>query len=174
MLKTDQSFVYAFFHDEKSAAAAVQRLIDSGFATEHIGALIATASGGVQELPLEHKTGIAPGAAIGAALGAAIGAIALPALGLVALGSGLAGAAAGGLTGTIAGTLGGLGLWKDEVEFPSAAFKRGDVLVGTLAAPERAEQASEALRAAGGERPTVSTQRKAAQELDQKLHAGRA
>ncbi|MET0387865.1 MAG: hypothetical protein ABW321_17970, partial [Polyangiales bacterium] len=121
MLKAEQTFAYAFFSDERSAAAAVQQLIDAGFETEHVGALVLNDSG-VAELPLHHKTGMVPGAAIGTLLGAAIGAIALPAVGLLAFGGAFASfgaaAAAGGLTGTIAGTLGGLGLWKDEVDFP--------------------------------------------------------
>lgn len=162
MLTGEQSFAYAFFSDEASAAKAVQSLIDTGYATDHVGALMLGKSG-VEDLPLNHKTAVGPGAAIGAVLGAAIGAVALPAVGLVAFGA--LSAAAGGLTGTIAGSLGGLGLWKDEVDFPKAAFQRGDVLVGTLTAPERAEEARTVLSRAGGHDPTLSTHAEAERDL---------
>lgn len=107
---------------------------------------------GVRDVPLEHKTGIVPGAALGAILGTAAGAAALPATGVIALGGAFAtlgGAAAGGSAGTLMGVLGGLGLWKEQLAVPHAAFEHGGVLVGTVAGPERADQARAALEEAG-------------------------
>jgi len=164
MLVDDQTFAYAFFRDETAAADAVHKLVESGFETEHIGALM-LGEAGVEALPVRHKTGIVPGALIGAALGAAIGAVALPAAGLVAIGSVFGAAASGGVAGTLAGSLGGLGLWKDEVDFPRSAFERGDVLVGALTSQERSEQARAALRAAGAAETKLATRRTAQQEL---------
>jgi hypothetical protein len=168
MLATNQHFVYAMFKDEAAAAEGARRLIESEFPTEHIGALILDDSQNVKELQLRHKTGIGPGAALGAVLGATAGMVALPAMGLVAIGGAFAfveAAVAGGATGLLAGTLGGLGLWKDELEVPREAFERGGVLVGTLTGPERAEAARAALAAAGGEKPQIETRARAEQVL---------
>lgn len=170
MLAGEQAFAYAFFTDEAAAAKAVQALIDKGFATEHVGALMIGPTGRVQDVPLAHKTPVGSGAVIGAVLGAAVGAVALPAVGLMAFGA-FGAAAAGGLTGTIAGSLGGLGLWKDEVDFPKATFERGDVLIGTLTPSERGEEARTVLAAAGGQSSTVSTHAKAARDLAKHGHA---
>ncbi|HKU37677.1 MAG TPA: hypothetical protein VJR89_06005 [Polyangiales bacterium] len=107
----NEAFVHAMFHDKAAAERAVQRLIDSEFATERIGALM-LADGEVSELPMRHKTGIGPGTALGALLGTAVG-LALPGLGLIALGPawGLLGTATwGGATGALAGIVGGIRL----------------------------------------------------------------
>lgn len=167
MLEADQSFAYAFFKDEPSAAKAVQNLINAGFDTEHVGVLM-RGEKDAKELTLKHKTAIGPGLAIGGILGAAIGAAALPAAGLVAFGgafAGLSGAAMGGATGTLMGTLGGLGFWKDEVAFPKEAFERGDVMVGTLTSTERADNARAQLSAAGARETKLSTHGEAERDL---------
>jgi hypothetical protein len=112
MLNTNQSFAYAYFGGETAAAQGVQKLIDRGFGPEHIGVLMRRESV-VQDVPLEHKTGVKPGAAIGSGsvLGLAIGAAALPATPVIAVGGAFAtlgGAAVGGAAGTLMGALGGL------------------------------------------------------------------
>ena len=158
MLSGNQSFAYAFFEDEATAAAAVRSLLSADFASEHIGALMLDESG-VSELPMKHKTGIAPGTILGALLGTAVG-LTLPGLGLVALGGAFTlaeAAAAGGVTGAFAGILGGMGIWRDEYDFPSDAFARGGVLVGVLTSAGRAPAATEALRRAGAGETSVAT-----------------
>lgn len=175
MLEANQSFAYGFFKDEESAATAVQGLLDADFDSEHIGALMLDGSH-VTELPIKHKTAIGKGVVIGTLLGAAVGA-ALPGLGLglMAFGSGfahLAGAAAGGATGTLAGVVGGLGIWKDEVDVPRHAFENGAVLVGVLVPPQHAERAHHVLAQSGATSTALSTRNQAKRELlEQSKHA---
>jgi hypothetical protein len=51
--------------------------------------------------------------------------------------------------GTLAGTLGGLGFWKEGIDFPKAAFENGAALVGVNAQDDRVEEATAALKRAG-------------------------
>lgn len=167
MLKANQSFAYGYFKDEQSAVSAVEELIDAGFDSEHIGALMLDGAE-VTELKIKHKTAMAKGMAIGTLLGAALGAIALPGLGLVAFGGAfahLAGAAAGGAAGTLAGGLGGMGIWTDEVEVPRQALQHGDVLVGALVPHDQAERAHGVLLRAGASSTGLATRREAEREL---------
>jgi hypothetical protein len=162
----DQVFAHAMFKDKAAAERAVQALINAEFPTERIGALMLQ-DGEVSELPMRHKTGIGPGTALGALLGTAVG-LALPGLGLVAAGpawGALGTAAWGGATGALAGIVGGLGLWKDEYDFPREAFERGGVLVGTLIAQERIEAAKAALAEAGAQDIKITTRHQAEGEL---------
>jgi hypothetical protein len=166
MAVNGETFTYAMFRDKDAAEKAVQSLIDAEFATERIGAMMLDDSK-VAELPMRHKTGIGPGTALGALLGTAVG-LALPGLGLVAAGpawGALGTAAWGGATGALAGIVGGMGLWKDEYEFPRAAFERGGVLVGAVVTPERADAAKAALSDAGATEVKVASRREAEAEL---------
>jgi hypothetical protein len=159
MLAGEQSFAYALFRDEPSAAGAVRGLIQAQFATERIGALMLDESG-VREVPMRHKTGMVQGVAIGTLLGATAGAFLLPGLGLIAIGGvfgAVEAATIGGATGTLAGAMGGMGFWKDEFDFPASAFERGGVLVGVLTSSERAPDAKAVLLAAGAQDAKVST-----------------
>jgi hypothetical protein len=154
------------FKDKAAAERAVQGLIDAEFATERIGALMLNDEG-VAELPMRHKTGIGPGTALGALLGTAIG-LALPGIGLIAAGpawGALGTAAWGGATGALAGIVGGMGLWKDEFDFPREAFERGGVLVGVIVGEGRAEAAKDALSAAGASEVKIATRQRAESEL---------
>jgi len=164
--------MYALYRDEEAAAAAVHNLIDADFATEQIGVVMRR--GGEAELvPVEHKTGIQPGALLGGALGIAAGALALPATGVIALGGAVAalgGAAVGGAAGTLTGALGGLGVWKDEPAVTEADAADGGVLVGALTAPERVQQARAALEAAGAKHVARATQA----EVERAVQAGAA
>lgn len=163
-----EAFTYGMFKDKPAAEKAVQELINSEFATERLGALMLEEAE-VKELPMQHKTGIGPGTALGALFGTAIG-FALPGLGLVAAGPawGAFGTAAwGGATGALAGIVGGMGLWKDEYEFPREAFERGGVLLGVLVAIERADAAKSVLENAGAYDVKVATRMQAEAELRQ-------
>lgn len=172
-MQSDQAFAYAYFTDKQSATTAVRKLIANGFDSEQIGVLARDPETQHPEnVQLDHKTGIGPGAAIGTAIGVAAGAAALPAAGVIALGGAFAtlgGAAVGGATGTLMGVLGGLGIWKDE---PATATKKDEnagargVIVGTLTPAERAVSARAALGAAGARETKLATQQEAAKDLE--------
>jgi hypothetical protein len=167
MLDSNQAFAFAYFGDEDSAAKGVQKLIDHGFDSEHIGVLMKGASE-VEDVPLAHEMGVRPGAAVGSALGVAVGAAALPATGVIALGGAFAtvgGAAVGGATGTLMGALGGMGFWKDKLAVPHEAFERGGVLVGALTEPKRTGEARAALSEAGAHETKIATEFEAKRDL---------
>lgn len=168
VLLGQQRFAYALFNDVGSAESAVEQLIEHGFSSESIGVLMRDPNG-VSELPMRHKTGVGPGIVLGTLLGVAVG-VSLPGLGLIAFGT-LGAAAAGGATGTLAGIVGGMGLWKEEVDVPKAAFARGGVLIGTMLTSERLEKARTALHAAGAEKVEVATRAEAEEELFELAHA---
>lgn len=167
MLRANQSFAYGFFSDEHIAAAAVQKLLNSGFDSEHVGVLMLDTHG-TSEVRVKHKTAIGIGIAVGGILGATVAAIALPGLGLLAFGGAfapLAAAAAGGAAGTLVGSVGGMGVWSDEVDIPREAFERGDVLVGVLVPKEHSERATSLLTEAGAAQTAVSTRAEAEADL---------
>ncbi len=146
-------FVYGIFWDEKSAAKAVDALIDAHFSGDDISALMHEGPE-VEELPVEETTGAARGALIGAALGAIGGALLTPGAGLLAGGPllmALRGAIAAGGAGAGIGAFGGLGYWHEEVDFPHHHLKRGAVIIGVETIPERQASAEETLHAAGAE-----------------------
>jgi len=156
------TFVHAVYTTQPSAARAVQELVNAEFSANDISVLMWDKSG-VQELEVGHKTGMVAGAAIGAALGVVGGALAVSG-GLVLAGPvflALEGSLAGGVLGTLAGTLGGLGFWKEEVEFPKHAFEQGAALIGVSTDDGRIPQAAEALRRAGAREVHSSTTREA-------------
>lgn len=168
MLRANQSFAYGFFSDEHAAAAAVQKLLNADFDSEHVGVLMLDGHKGVTEVPVKHKTAVGTGIAVGGLLGATAAAIALPGLGLIAFGGAfahLAAAAAGGAAGSLLGSLGGLGMWSDEPSIPRQAFERGDVLVGVLVPEDQAERANTALTEAGATQTALSTRAEAEADL---------
>lgn len=168
MLRANQAFAYGFFHDETTAANAVQKLLNSGFDSEHVGVLMLDGSRGVSEVQVKHKTAIGTGMAVGTLLGAAVAAATVPGLGLLAFGgvfAHFAAAAAGGAAGTLVGAVGGMGMWKDEVDIPHQALERGDVLVGVLVPPDHAERADAALKEAGAVTTALSTRAEAEADL---------
>lgn len=143
-------FVHAVFNTERAAAKAVQELVNAEFGVHDISALMCKRSG-VQELEIGHKTGMGVGAVLGGVFGAIGGALAVSG-GLVLAGPvflALEGMVAGGAMGTLAGTLGGMGFWKEEVDFPKDAFENGAVLIGVNSDAGRVEDASNALQRAG-------------------------
>jgi hypothetical protein len=173
MLDSDLCFAHALFNDRDHAKAAVQSLLDDHFHADDIGVLMARGSE-VEELPLHHKTLVPHGAVLGALVGAAAGALTLSGIGVVAAGPlfvALQGAAAGTAVGTLTGTLGGLGFWRDEVNFPSDAFEKGAVLIGVVTNLERTDAARRILAANGAEATFVSTKAKAAAEMRDRAQA---
>jgi hypothetical protein len=159
MLDADSWFAHAFYSDATHANAAVRQLLDAHFSSEAISVLM-THDTDVEELPIKHKTFVPHGVALGAVLGAAAGALTMSGIGIVATGPlwlALQGAAAGGAVGTLGGALGGLGFWRDEVDFPTDAFQDGAMLVGVVTNQERLEQARKVLAAAGAAETHVST-----------------
>lgn len=154
------AFVHAVYTDKASAARAVSELVDQGFPSGDIGALMHNRQGEFEALPMKHKTSVPAGAMLGAAVGGLGGALILGGPALLAAGLFLPlleGALAGGAFGTLAGTLGGLGLWREEIDFPNQAFDAGAVLIGVATHEGRAESAKIALQRAGAEQIHVST-----------------
>jgi hypothetical protein len=173
MLQADQCFAHALFTDQTHASAAVKALLDEHFHADDIGVLMARGEE-VEELALSHKTFMPHGAVLGALVGAAAGALTLSGIGVVAAGPlfiALQGAAAGTAVGTLTGTLGGLGFWRDEVNFPSDAFAKGAVLVGVITNAERTNDARRILAGAGAEKTYVSTKAEAAAAMKDRASA---
>lgn len=164
-------FVHAVFNSEVGAAKAVQELVNAKFSEHDISALMCNRSG-VQELEIGHKTGMAVGAVLGGVFGAVGGALAVTG-GLVLAGPvflALEGMLAGGAMGTLAGTLGGLGFWKEEIDFPRDAFENGAVLIGVNCEDARVEDASDALKRVGATDIRQSSQREAHKAAEASAH----
>jgi hypothetical protein len=174
MLDTEQRFAHAVFKDADHASAAVRELMEAHFPTDAISVLMVKGPE-VDELPMRHKTFVPHGIALGAVVGAAAGALALTGVGVIAAGPllvALQGAAAGTAVGSLGGALGGLGFWRDEVDFPSTAFTSGAVLVGVVTSEERVEDASKALTDAGAPKTYVSTKAEATAKATAKQAIG--
>lgn len=163
MLDADQWFAHAFFADAEQASNAIDDLIEAHFPTDSVGVLMVR-NNEVEELPMRHKTFVPHGVALGALVGAAAGAATMAGIGLVAAGPlllALQGAAAGTAIGSVGGALGGLGFWRDEVNFPTDAFKNGAVLVGVVCNVERVDEARRVLTEAGASETYVATKAEA-------------
>ena len=170
MLNADQWFAHAFFRDAERASAAVTALLDAHFTSEDVGVLMVHGDD-VQELPMRHKTFVPHGVALGALLGAAAGAVTMSGIGLLAAGPlllALQGAAAGTAVGSLGGALGGLGFWRDEVDFPADAFQSGAVLVGVVTNVERLDEAQRVLKDAGADATYVSTKAEATERASER------
>jgi uncharacterized membrane protein len=164
-------FVHSVFHDEVTAAKAVQELVNAKFSGHDISALMINPNS-VRELEVGHKTGMGVGAVLGGVFGAVGGALAVSG-GLVLAGPvflALEGMLAGGAMGTLAGTLGGLGFWKEDIDFPKSAFENGAALVGVNVHDERVEAASEALRRAGSTEIRTTSKPEAQQQAEAASH----
>jgi len=164
-------FVHAVFNTERAAAKAVQELVNAEFSVHDISALMCNRSG-VQELDIGHKTGVGVGAVLGGVFGAIGGALAVTG-GLVLAGPmflALEGMLAGGAMGTLAGTLGGLGFWREEIDFPKAAFENGAVLIGVNSDTGRIEEASGALSRAGATDVRVTSKSEAQRAAEASAH----
>lgn len=147
--------VYALFSSETQAQRAIEKLVENEFAASNIYVLMRddAGTGKVEQVPVNTKTLVGPGVAIGAALGAVGGALVVLTGGLLAAGPIVAllqGVTSGGAAGVLAGTLGGLGYWRDVAEFPAKAIESGAILVGVDAGAQgQIDRATRALKAAG-------------------------
>lgn len=163
MTEDGEVFVSAVYLQEGDAANAVRALLSAHFPSDKVGALMCQRET-FRELGVTHKTGVGVGAGLGVVLGAVGGAV-IAVSGLLLAGPAflaIEGALAGGAFGSLAGTLGGLGFWKDEVDFPTDAFEKGAVLVGISTDGKRVELARATLLEAGAVQVQVSTKRQAA------------
>lgn len=150
---------WGIFEDGQRARDAVEQLIEASFPPDEIKVLLRDERG-FRDVPIERKTAVPAGAAIGATLGAAgvAGAVLLTGGGaLVAAGpvaALLQAAGLGGALGGVAGAMGGLSWWKDEPDVPEEADKKRDarVLVLIPVPEERSQEAQAALRRANAER----------------------
>lgn len=168
----DSWFAHAIFRDTEHAGGAVRQLLEAHFPSDAVGVLMVRGND-VEELPMKHKTYVPHGVALGALFGAAAGAITMSGIGLLAAGPvllALQGAAAGTAMGTVGGALGGLGFWRDEVDFPADAFAQGAVLVGVVTNEERLDDARRVLGAAGAEETFVATKAEAGQRALELSH----
>ena len=168
---------YAIFDTHRRAAKAVDALVESDFSMKDLCVLCREGAEGtaIEELPVDIKTAVGPGMAIGAALGVVGGS-------LVALGGGLLtagplvtllqGAVGGGAAGMLAGFVGGLGRIRETIEFPWHHHRRperGAVLVGAMTVDRgRIATARRALLGVGAAEVHVRTRRQAGSELKRK------
>jgi hypothetical protein len=158
--------VHGIFETEKSAAKAVDELIESDFTRDHICVLMRSGAENpkIHELPVDVKSKVAPGIKIGTALGAVGGALVATSGGLLVAGPVLAlvqGAVGGGAVGFLAGFVGGLGGMHVEIDTPRETIPDEALLVGVMTDDdERIEVARRALLEAGA--PEVRVQRRGA------------
>lgn len=168
---------YAIFDTHKTAAKGVDALIENDFTIKDICVLCREGPEGtpIEELPVDVKTGIGPGMAIGAALGVAGGALVALGGGLLAAGpllTLLQGTFTGGAAGLFAGFVGGLGYLHETIDFPHHhrhRLEHGAVLVGVMSSKRaRIDSAKRALKGAGAPEVHVRTRRQADHELERK------
>lgn len=172
-MATINSLVYAIFSNEQQAERAVKALVDEEFAAANIHVLMRDDSrrDHVRNVPVQTRTLVGPGVALGATLGAVGGALVALSGGLLAAGPLVAllqGAVSGGAAGTIVGTVGGLGYWRDVVDFPEEKLNMGGILVGVNSnAQGQADRARQALKAAGADEVEVRSLEGAKQAVRQ-------
>lgn len=133
--------VTAAYHDEESAAEAIQELTNAGVPVDEISVVVSGEEGEHEVSLMEKPTvmrGAVAGGAIGAALGglgavlAATGVITGPGILLYGAGPVLAtirGIVAGGGFGYGLGVLESLEFWKDEADLHGEDLKKGAALV---------------------------------------------
>jgi len=153
-------YVTGLFATQEAASKGFELLVETRFDPNAIS-VVRAEDGNLDEVKVDHKTGVSTGLTAGAALGSGLGVlgVALVAggpVGVAIAASGpilaaLQGAAAGAAAGGLLGALAGLAFWWDEPEL-GEELKRGGVLVGTAAEDARAEEARLALKEAGAVR----------------------
>lgn len=134
--------VFGIYHAVTDAERAVDTLIQAGFESSNISALLPDTSSTNEfahtketKAPEGATTGAATGGVIGGTLGvlAGIGALAIPGVGpLIAAGplvAGLAGLGAGGAVGGLVGALIGVGIPEYEAKRYAGRVKDGGVLL---------------------------------------------
>ena len=155
--------VTGIFSDKKAAERAVHVLVESHFDPDEISIVVADREG-VHEEVVEHDTGIAEGATVGAGLGALLGVlgaslvstgvVAAPGLAVFATGPLLAalnGAVMGAAAGYPVGALAGLGFWDDEAHIHAEALEKGGIVVAVPAEHEHADYARKVFSEAGAD-----------------------
>jgi hypothetical protein len=134
--------VFGIFRTRQDAEVGVDALIENGFRTEDISALLPENEGTKEfahekqtKAPEGATTGAGAGAVVGGTLGllAGIGALAIPGLGpFIAAGpimGALAGAGTGGVVGGLVGALIGLGIPEYEAKRYEGMVKEGGILL---------------------------------------------
>lgn len=145
------------------AAEARDWAIGGGGPTEPLGARQSAAGLVGKDFAMVERSKAPEGASAGAALGGALGGIVMglaatgvlliPGVNVVAAGpvlAVLAGVGAGGTAGGLLGGLAGLGIPEHEAKLVDEGLRRGGVLVGVYAHPERVQVARKILAEAGG------------------------
>lgn len=157
------ALVWGVFQDGDEARRGVEALIESSFPPDEIKVLLKRESGAVSDVPMERKTAVPAGAAVGATLGAAgaAGAVLLTGGGALIAAGPIAGllqaAGLGGALGAIGGAMGGLGWWKDQADVPDEAAEADARVMVLIPVPEgREREAETALRGAGAENAGVA------------------
>ena len=128
-------FVYGTFPEEGDAADAVRLLMEAGFDTRYMSALMWTDSQW-SDVPMSVNSGARRGAVLGAVLGVAGGALLATGPGLLAAGpllAALEGALGGGAIGLVPGGVLGLLLGDTKVEFDEKDLDGDTILIGVNA-----------------------------------------
>ena len=149
------AYVTGLFEDEKRAQQAFDRLVEQAFDPHEVSVLrVDDRHREVENVPVEHKSGVPAGVTTGVVLGGTVGiagAVIGGPLGLLAAGpivAALQGAFVGAASGGLLGTLAGMAFWTDEPDL-EGALRRGSVFVGVTAEGARADMARRALDQAG-------------------------
>ena len=164
--------VYAVFLDDKNAAKAVDELIESDFTRDHICVLLREGQEDphVSEVPVDVKSKVAQGVAVGSALGAVGGALVATGGGLLVAGPLVAliqGAVGGSALGVFTGFVGGLGSMHVEFDKPHGDLPDEALLVGAMTDGEaRIDAARRALERAGALNVRVKKRSEAVRDLE--------
>jgi uncharacterized membrane protein len=164
--------VYAMFDDDKTAAKAVDALVEADFTREHISVLLRepASEAAVKELPVDVKSKVGRGVKVGAALGAIGGALVATGGGVLAAGPIVAlvqGTVGGAAVGILVGFVGGLGGMHVEFDKDHGETLDEVLLVGAMTdSEERVERARRALHAAGATQVRIDERTRAIAELE--------
>ena len=151
--------ISAVFDTRTAAAAAVDRLVASGFSRDDISILVSDGTPG-RQLGVQEGTKAAEGTAAGAAAGGALGAIlaglvvATGGVGVAVAGpivAALAGLGAGGTLGGVVGAAVGASMPEHEVKLYGDLLEAGGVLVALKAHDDRSDLAETILDESGGD-----------------------
>jgi hypothetical protein len=151
-------YVTGLFEDEAHAQQGFDRLVKESFDPHEVSVVrVDDRHREVENVPVEHKSGMPAGVTTGVALGGTVGlagAVLGGPLGLLAAGpilAALQGAFVGAASGGLLGALAGMAFWKDEPDL-EGELQRGSVFVGVTAEGARADMARRALEEAGAKR----------------------
>ncbi len=142
-MSSEKNVITGIFKTRSAAAAAVDRLMTSGYKSDDISVLMSDRTK-TKEFAIETGTQATKGAGIGGAVGGTVGAtlagiaavgtsLAIPGLGLVIAGpvaAALAGAGAGAATGGLVGMLVGAGIPEHRAKVYDVGLREGGIMVG--------------------------------------------